>query len=342
MKIAIIGAGIYGCHIGERLISLGFEVKIYEKSNNIFSVASGNNQYRLHLGFHYARNFRTRQQSRDGFFRFLERYGSFTKKIKNNYYLVPKGRSLIDFKTYKSIMMSSGLDFVDCVTPPWLIDSIDSILTDERLIQVSELKKYFLDKLSGDIVFNKNVSVINHANDKPVICDEIYDYVIDCTWGHFSHQDKFFYEPTILLYYKCINPSFLDNAITLVDGELLSLYPTENKDIFTLSSVRHTPIKTTSSSAEANNIIKNYSKENILEKRRLFEEEIIYFFPSFLDNFEYTGEQLSIKTKPFGNDDDRSCYVEFDSFDKRKILCLSGKIDNLFYATSRILDLIKV
>jgi hypothetical protein len=113
MKFAVIGAGFYGLHIATRLKALGLETKVFEKAEDILAFASGNNQFRLHLGFHYARNFRTRQQSRDGYFRFLERYGKLTELVQENCYLIPQGDSLIDFSTYKLIMMSSGLDFLE-------------------------------------------------------------------------------------------------------------------------------------------------------------------------------------------------------------------------------------
>jgi len=71
MKFAVIGAGFYGLHIATRLKALGLEVAIFEQEKDILKFASGNNQFRLHLGFHYARNFRTRQQSRDGYHVFL-------------------------------------------------------------------------------------------------------------------------------------------------------------------------------------------------------------------------------------------------------------------------------
>ena len=87
MKFAVVGAGFYGLHIATRLKALGLETKTFEKGDDIMRFSSGNNQFRLHLGFHYARNFRTRQQSRDGYFRFLGRYDKLTIPIQDNYYL---------------------------------------------------------------------------------------------------------------------------------------------------------------------------------------------------------------------------------------------------------------
>ena len=39
-RIAIIGAGWYGCHIGLSLKHLGFDVTIFEKENDVLTRAS--------------------------------------------------------------------------------------------------------------------------------------------------------------------------------------------------------------------------------------------------------------------------------------------------------------
>ena len=63
-KIAIIGAGWFGCYIGYELIKSGYDIKIFEKEKNIFLGASGFNQNRLHLGFHYPRSYKTISESK--------------------------------------------------------------------------------------------------------------------------------------------------------------------------------------------------------------------------------------------------------------------------------------
>ena len=42
MKIAIVGAGWYGCHLGISLKNLGFDVIIYEKNDAIFEEGESN------------------------------------------------------------------------------------------------------------------------------------------------------------------------------------------------------------------------------------------------------------------------------------------------------------
>jgi hypothetical protein len=70
--------------------------------------ASGNNQNRLHLGFHYPRSYKTRIQSIKGFNEFVKKYPKFSNKIeKNLYFIANHNKNITDFDTYKSIMKSS-------------------------------------------------------------------------------------------------------------------------------------------------------------------------------------------------------------------------------------------
>ena len=115
-------------------------------------------------------------------------------------------------------------------------------------------------------------------------------------------------------------------------------YIQQRKMISTLSSVQHTPIGQYENSKEALNDIKNIGKEKIEAKKSAMEAQLTKYYPSFLDEYEYTEPQLCVKTKPRGQDDDRSCYVKKYG---RVIKCLSGKIDNIFYAASEVLAMIE-
>jgi hypothetical protein len=337
MKFAVIGAGFYGLHIATRLKALGLETKVFEKADDILAFASGNNQFRLHLGFHYARNFRTRQQSRDGFYRFLERYGKLTETIEENYYLVPQGDSLIDFPTYKLVMMSSGLDFIEKESPEEIKYPCGSVLTAERILMIHRAREHFYKQLP-DAIELQSEAVVRPYESHVEVNGESFDYCIDCTWGHLIPDKSFFFESTILLYYRKKNTSSPARAYTFVDGPLCSLYPTEKPEIFTLSSVPHTPIGQHSTSEEARGAITNLSGHDINLKRLLMEKQIMKYYPNFLDDYEYVDPQLCVKTKPFGHDDDRSCYVKKNG---RMIKCLSGKVDNIFYAAAEVMALIE-
>lgn len=337
VRVGIIGAGWYGCHIGLSLKSLGFDVKIFERSSRPLHEASGNNQFRLHLGFHYARHHGTRIQSRDGFMRFIERYPNLSREVPENIYAVPRFDSLIDFPTYRLIMTSSGLDYRETKENHLGLRGIDGIIiSTERVLLISKARKYFFDKLDGSLHLNTEVKSVESSGSSAAIDGEVFDFIVDCTWGHRGNLPiPFFYEPTLLLYYEAAE-NF--PAITLVDGQLASVYPTEDSTIYTLSSVPHTPLARCTTSAEARAVLASVSTQVVDEKRRLFEEQICRYLPTFPEHMRYLGPQFAIKTKPVGNVDDRSCYVFRNG---RVITVMSGKIDTIFHAQERVLNFIE-
>lgn len=337
-SFGIIGAGWYGCHIASSFKALGFDVTVFEAAEDIFSGASGHNQFRLHQGFHYARNYRTRVQSRDGFMRFLERYPSLSEKVQNNLYAVPDHDSLIDFVTYRLIMTSSGIEFKEGEPKCFALNNCSgALLTDERVILTSKVKGYFKRRLHDNLRLGEPVASIRDSQSRVYLNGQPFDYVVDATWGGMSHPGlSIFFEPTLLLYYRLLDGGQF--ALTLVDGQLCSVYPTEDISIYTLSSVAHTPIARCSSMVDAVNCLSRISSETISAKRRLMENQIRRYLPGFSDRFEFVAPQLSIKTKLIGADDDRSCYV-FKS--GRRFSIMSGKIDTIFFAAENILSMIE-
>ena len=337
LNFAIVGAGWYGCHIASAFSSLGFEVTLFEKSDSILSRASGNNQFRLHQGFHYARNHRTRVQSRDGFLRFIERYPGLSLPIENNLYAVPRLNSLIDFETYRIIMASSGLDFKELSCSNFSISNCSGLInTNERLLLIQSARDYFNKKLNSLIKLNFEVNSVHETLSKIIVNGESFDYLIDSTWGEFSSIGlPVFFEPTLLFYYYSKNISSF--ALTLVDGPLCSIYPTEFKNTFTLSSVLHTPIGKYSKYDEAFKATSSLKTSELKEKQRLMEAQISEYYPNFKNDFSYIGPQFSVKTKIIGSSDDRSCYVNKSG---RRFIVMSGKIDTIFFAAESILSML--
>lgn len=336
-RIAIIGAGWYGCHIGLALQALGMEVDIFERAHRPFHYASGNNQFRLHQGFHYARHHGTRMQSRDGFIRFMERYPTLSADVQENIYAVPRDSSLMDFNTYKLIMVSSGLNFVELAERPDLLIDIEGMVhTHERVILIDRARRYFGDKLSRALHLNTPVESVTDLTNGVLVNGARYDYAIDATWGHRGGLPMpVIYEPTLLLYYEARERV---PAITLVDGPLCSVYPTEDPAIYTLSSVPHTPLGRFDDADAASHCRDNVTAEQVDAKRQAMEAQISINMPGFRDRFRFMGIQLAIKTKPIGNFDDRSCHV---SRHGRSFVVMSGKIDTIFFATERILAMIE-
>ncbi len=333
LAVAIIGAGWYGCHIGVSLKALGFDVAVLEQHHRPLHEASGNNQFRLHQGFHYPRHHGTRVQSRDGFMRFMERYPQMSRDVGENIYAVPREDSLIDFATYRLIMTSTGLDFRDVRETSVGLRGVDGImLTGERVLLIEHARRYFLDRLADSLHLDALVEKVEDLDDGIYVNGTRYDILVDATWGHRAGLPmKFFFEPTLLLYYET-DGEF--PAVTLVDGPLCSVYPTEDPGLYTLSSVPYTPLGRFDSASEARNLRDTTSQATVAAKRKLMEDQITQYVPEFRDRFRFVGPQFAIKSKPVGSFDDRSCYV----FQRgRTFTVMSGKIDTIFFAMERIL-----
>ena len=116
------------------------------------------------------------------------------------------------------------------------------------------------------------------------------------------------------------------------------MYPTEDPSIYTLSSVPHTPLGHATDPARARLIRDSVSSELVQARRLAMEMQISRYLPGFRQSFRYVGPQLSIKTKPVGNFDDRSCSVIRRG---RVFHVMSGKIDTIFFAMERILSFIE-
>jgi glycine/D-amino acid oxidase-like deaminating enzyme len=336
-SIAVVGAGWYGCHIATSLQALGLNVTVFEKAVRPLHEASGNNQFRLHQGFHYPRHYATRMQSRDGFLRFIERYPHLSREVPENIYAVPRRESLVDFLTYRLVMTSSGIDFTELQTPSvGLCDIEGALLVAERVVMLERARAYFKRRLGASLVLDAEVASVEETERAVFVNGARFDFLIDATWGHRGPLPvDVTYEPTLLLYYECAEDF---PALTLVDGPLCSVYPTEDPRVYTLSSVPYTPLGRFPT-APAARLFRDRVDGNVVEeRRRAMERQIRQYLPDFAGRFKFLGPQISLKTKPLGMHDDRSCYVFRQG---RVFSVLSGKIDTIFFAVERILGLLE-
>jgi len=316
MKIAIIGGGWVGCHLGYKLKN-EHDITIYEKNNSLFEETSLKNQNRLHLGYHYARNYKTRMLCIDTFESFLNDYEFLTKKITNNIYCVPNFKSLIDFQTYKKIF--NDFEFNEIKHPFKNVEGC--INTDERYIDFNLTKTFFTNQLSNFFVKEKITP------SKIKILQNEFDLVINATNNQikYNNDDTSFFELTISLIYENKYESEFD-ALTMVDGNLFSIYPYyDNK--FTVTDVIHTPIKKFKTINSLEKFKKKISQSLVNEKIEKIEKKIINYYPEFKKNFKYFDYFISIKSKINSESDERYPVINVN---KNLINCFTGKIQGIY------------
>lgn len=316
MKIAIIGGGWVGCHLALKLKEKN-DVVIYEKNDNLFEETSYKNQNRLHLGYHYSRNSKTRNLCFNTFDRFIKDYSFLTEKLLKNLYCIPKNESIIDYNTFKQIFNNYNIDDIE-----HSLSNIEGCVnTDERFINFELAKKFFNENLS-DLIIKETVD-----NNKIKEIQKKFDLVINCTNNQIKNKtlDNSFYELTLTLIYEKVQPLLFD-ALTLVDGKLFSIYPYHNNN-YTLTDVEHTPIKKFNSIKKLNNFINNFDEKIVNEKKKLIENKVNMYYNNFANDFKYKTYFLSVKSKIKNLSDDRSPII---TKDKNLIHCFTGKIQGIY------------
>ena len=106
----------------------------------------GANTNRLHMGYHYPRGYITRTQSKIGYTNFKKKYPNFNKNIKNNLIYILKKKSLIDFETYKKVMISSKLKITKTNYFVKELSNVEGIIKVEESLILQEKAKKFLNQ----------------------------------------------------------------------------------------------------------------------------------------------------------------------------------------------------
>lgn len=317
MKIAIIGGGWIGCHIANKFQS-EHDIHIYEKNDLLFQETSFNNQNRLHLGYHYPRNYKTRQLCLNTFERFISEYSFLINNINKNLYCIEKTNSILDFKTYLKIFEGQEHYEVDNI-----FRNVEGVInTKEKQINFEKAHEFFNRKFS-------NIHIKKYITIKQLLkLSKKYDLIINCTNNHLNKEinKNFFFETTVSYLYE--KTGFVPfDALTMVDGPFFSIYPYK-QNLYTVTDVQLTPLKKFKNSNYIYKYNKKIKESNFLKNRSLLiETKIQKYYPDFLKNFKYVDFYLSTKSKIVSGSDDRYPVIT----QKDNIInCFTGKIQGIF------------
>jgi len=337
MKIAVIGAGWMGLHISYILSKKGYDIKIYELANKIFSGMSGHNTNRLHMGYHYPRSLITRMQSIDGFKKFVKEYPNLYKKIPNNYIAIAKKGSHVNFNNYKKIMISSGLKIKETQEMNNQLINIEGIIkSPEGLILHEKAAEFFLKKIKKILKLNKTPKKIVLKNSSIYLDNIRYDWVIDCTALQWRKNNLFniSFEPRITHVYKSNLKNF---ALMIMDGNFFNIFPLKN-NLYTLGTPKYSKFKKFKNINKAKLFYKKIINKEVIKRKKLSEDIIANFYPNYKKIFKYVGYYKSITTIFNSKKDSRPTLVKKE---KKLITVLGGKIDTIFEAERKILEILK-
>lgn len=321
MRIRILGAGIYGCHLACALIDAGHEVEVHDIADHIFAGASGNMPARLHGGQHYPRSKLTRDACNSHFAEFMAVYGHMTRAVPVNIYAVAARDSLVDFGTYCRIL-SDEMEFITVLKPHefGLANVEGAILTGERHVLLDEMRRHFEREFEGRITFGVEPSRID---------DPRWDWTIDATFCANTGINIDRYEPCLTLLLE--GPS--DKAVTIMDGPFPSLYPwDESRNLLSLTSAKLTPLGRLKTWAEARCALAVDGGELRLRERDMI-NQMAYYYPAIAD-YRVVDHRLAIRAMPQSAADAR--LVDIVRLGERALQVRAGKLDAIFYAEREV------
>ena len=248
MRFAIIGAGFFGLSIAIKIKEKypNSIVSIFEREKDILMGASGKNQFRCHLGYHYPRSENTIEECKKSFEEF-NKYFSGCYINSKNYYAISKNNSLTNFETYKKVLKKNKLNFKICEHDLLKKKNIEgTILAEEKLINISLIKNRFkkiIKKNGITINFNKDINIEEKFTKK-------YDKVFLCTYDNNNNNLKKIITEKNNYYYQLVEKiitktpkEYNNKSFVILDGPFMCIDPYYKNNLSILGSVKDSVIR---------------------------------------------------------------------------------------------------
>ena len=319
-KIAIVGAGIFGCSVALELDKEGYEIVLFEKEADIMLMATKNNHNRIHYGYHYPRSLETTKQSLDGLLSFLANYSESISFGFKNYYSIARENSLTSpsqFKEFcKEAGISSKIEYPDrLIMNPEMI--AESYLVEEPVYDWATLQSLVRLKIS-----NSNIQL--RLQSDFLKSSESFDFVINCTYSNINelnsymnvHNQSFKMQDVLI-------PIFESNiektGLTVMDGPFCSVMPKgfeERK--FILYHAKYSIIEESISGELTKNA-------DIISNTDIIIKDAIDYFP-FLKDSKFEGYWRINRAIPITNNDQRLSEIITYNENPNYITVFSGKV----------------
>lgn len=316
MKIAVVGAGLFGCAAALKLKELG-SVDLYDEKKYIMRCASRINQYRLHVGYHYPRSKETAVQSLNSIQSFLREYGDCVDiDNKEHYYALSNEGSLVNTEEYFRFLFDVGLKFQVINGADWIDNDKIQVLirANEHTIDISKLAY----KIEENLIRSDVNLILNNRFMREDIDD--YDMVVFATYSSINfllpenqqiqYQFEVCEKPIIRLQHE-----WKDRSVVILDGQFCCIDPKLNSGNHVIGHVEHGiinrnvglyPIIPRNLLSIVNSGLWYEPPVTNIEK---FENSILEFFPKL--KMRHIGSMYTIRTvlPDRDHDDARPSYI---------------------------------
>ena len=246
-KIAIVGAGFFGCTIA-LILSKRFEVDLYERKPDIMNEASMCNQFRFHLGYHYPRSVKTVNEIKKSNKDFIKFYGSDIFGDTINYYGIAENESFTSYDKYINFLKKNNLSFKITNNLNHTSPKVEGILiSKEKILNYFKIKK----KIKKKIKLSKINLKLSSQLDKHNLKYQNYHKIIIAAYKNNNDilerlgkkiHNKFRYELVEKIAVK-LPKKYKKLSFVILDGKFVCIDPYLGTPYHLLSHVKHSKLK---------------------------------------------------------------------------------------------------
>lgn len=363
MRIAVIGAGLYGRCIANTYVESGHDVTIFaledclDFDQSARNCASLINQARVHNGYHYPRSLATAKQSSRNYKRFKEEFKDALIDF-DQVYSIPKRGSSTSSKQFEEFCDRANLYLSETKVEFANYETLDKTYdTDEAAIDTKLMMDLAREKFSSDcrIVLGEILEISKKQRhqveeikiNRSVTSRKDYDWyvrtaftsgtfdkIINCTYAGINEIEqlanvslsKLKYEICEVALFRDSDEVLQRKGLTIMDGQFVSFMPWSKDGLWSLTSVCYTP-------HESRHHLSMYLDVRLTESKKdlMIQQLKKYVKSEVVDKLEFVDSKFVVKTVSMSaeNDDNRLIYVsvkEDDSF----VSVLGGKLDAIY------------
>ena len=359
----VIGAGFYGVSIALYLVrTQGLNrVIIVDRESEIMHRASRNNQARVHGGYHYPRNYRTANRSRQNFPKFVSEFDKAIDKSFTKLYAISSRNSKITARQFQRLTKEIGAPLRDAKP------SHRALFSPKMVEQVFEVEEYAFNHqalsasarrelenngvrvmLETEVLGIKAGSVGGLDVSLQIQSDaEVFSIqsglVFNCAYSGIGSFDGGFGSLQANLKHEIAEIALIEVpaelkhlGITVMDGPFWSVMPFPSKQMHSLSHVRYTPHLSwiERGGKSPYDQLAEYPKHSRYER---MVRDAARFMPQ-LSSSQKIESLFEIKTVLLMNEGDDGRPILFEEQERLPgcVSVLGGKLDNIYDVFERL------
>ena len=326
-RIAVVGAGLFGCTAALELSAAGFQVDLLEKHHEIIQEASAINQYRVHRGYHYPRSDSTVSECLNAIPLFMKSYGMaiMQHEVKESFYAIASKDSKVSASEYLDFLKRHDLEYEIVESLP---NTDLTVRVREDLFDPEKIKNIIADRLFGSgVSVHCGVEVSNKMLDQ-------YDGAVIATY---SRQYTFAQKAATYQFELVEKPIFQlpeqyrGRSVVILDGPFLCIDPYSDTPYHVMGNVVHAIHHANTGEAPViplgyvDVLNKGVIKNPPMSKVSKFLDAAKEFFPG-IEQSAHIGSMFTVRTVlPYRDSDDARPTI-VDWLAPNKIGIFAGKI----------------